>query len=1238
MYKIIRQGTHSTSLFLFYPLLFILVTVFISFPVFGSQKKHLKVRVGSYENRPKIYTNENGVLAGIFPDILEEIASREGWELEYVPGTWAQCLERLEKNEIDIMVDVAFSEKRNEKYEFSEETVFVNWGTIYTRNGFSVESLLDLGGRKVATMKESIHTEGESGIKSLAETFEVEVDFKEVDSYREVFDLLDSGQADAGVVNRLFGTLSEKDYAVDKSSLIFNPRHLKFAFSKGSSLGLQLRERIDYHLAAQKKDSDSIFYEIINSYLSGIEYKSRHNVGIKLTDLTTEEKEWLKAHQKVRIGVDLAYAPYSFIDPEGRYQGIAMDFVDLINKELGIEMEVVPGLSWPQIMEGARNRTLDLVLTAAKTIEREEYLNFTGMYLQTPLVIMTRLEDQVIDGPEDLAGKKIALVKEYATSERVVKEYPTIRGVMVDTPLEGLQAVSAGEALGYVGVLGVNDHLVKKFGISNLKVAARYDMRTFGQHIAVRKDWPLLATIIDKVLTAIPEKKKMATFNKWISSQTDGEGSFALQEKYALTEAETAWVKAHPEILLGADPEFAPFEFFSKEGKYSGLASDYITILNKRLGLNMKVVSDLTWKDVVDKIEKKDLDVLPCVGITEHRKSFLNFSVPYVNFHRVIVTRTDTPFLAGLDDIENLKVAVQSGSSHEGYLKDHTKLKPQLYKTLQEGLVAISDGSADAFIGNVASVTYWIRKQSLTNLKVAAPVSQDLQSLHFAVRNDWPELIPIINKGLQSISKVKDNQIRKRWISMEYSPGLNPIILKTYVLKTIGVALVILCIVLAWNFRLAREIRKRKEVEEALSQAHEVVEQRVKDRTTELATANLDLQREITERKRSEKEKEELEAHLLQAHKMESIGTLAGGIAHDFNNILSSILGFTELALGAAKRGLKIEDDLQEVYKAGLRAKDLVQQILTFARQSEEELKPIRVDSIIKEVLKLIRSSIPTSIEIKQNIASDSHIMGNSTQVHQIMMNLCTNSAQAMENEGGTLEITLRDITIDRAIHQKKLQLKSGNYIELKVSDTGTGIEPHIIEKIFDPYFTTKKKGEGTGMGLALVHGIVETYGGEMTVESTLGKGTAFTIYLPSAREKTTLLIDKTDELSTGKERILLVDDETSIVKMTSRMLGELGYFVTTKTSSVDALELFTSDPSAFDLVMSDVTMPKMTGEQLSESLIGIRPDIPIVLCTGYSKNISEKNAADIGVKAFIYKPITKADLAQTVRNVLDEG
>ena len=384
-------------------------------------------------------------------------------------------------------------------------------------------------------------------------------------------------------------------------------------------------------------------------------------------------------------------------------------------------------------------------------------------------------------------------------------------------------------------------------------------------------------------------------------------------------------------------------------------------------------------------------------------------------------------------------------------------------------------------------------------------------------------------------------------------------------------------------------------------------------------------------------EKKRLESELLQAQKMESIGNLAGGIAHDFNNILTSIIGFTELSLDEVEKGTHIEDNLQEVFTAGKRAKDLVQQILAFARQSEEELKPIQVDSIATEALKFIRSSIPTTIEIKQTIESDSLIMGNATQVHQILMNLFTNAAHAMEDKGGILEFSLKDVVMDRGVNRKNLDLSPGNYIKIKVSDTGAGIAPEIIGSIFDPYFTTKGPGEGTGMGLAMVHGIIESYGGKISVDSKPGHGALFTIYLPATRKRQEHRPYQAETLPTGTERILFVDDEASIAKMGSQALERLGYTVSIRTSSIEALELFRTKPNDFDLVITDMTMPNMTGTQLAVELMKIRPDIPVILCTGFGKKISDDSIATIGIRAVAYKPIVKADLAKTVRKVLDD-
>ncbi|MEJ2154112.1 MAG: PAS domain S-box protein [Desulfobacteraceae bacterium] len=396
--------------------------------------------------------------------------------------------------------------------------------------------------------------------------------------------------------------------------------------------------------------------------------------------------------------------------------------------------------------------------------------------------------------------------------------------------------------------------------------------------------------------------------------------------------------------------------------------------------------------------------------------------------------------------------------------------------------------------------------------------------------------------------------------------------------------------------------------------------------------------RDITDYLQVVSEKEKVQSQLAQAQKMESIGNLAGGIAHDFNNILSSIIGFTELALDEVQSGTSMEDSLQEVYSAGKRAKDLVKQILAFARQSDEKTSPVQPGLIVKEVLKFIRSTIPTTIEIRQQIVSSALIMANATQIHQVLMNICTNAAHAMEESGGVLEVSLKDVVVDEMDPLYKIGMKKRHYVRIKVSDTGIGIAPEIIGSIFDPYFTTKGPGEGSGMGLAMAHGIVEGYGGKIIVDSPPGAGTTFIIYLPVTMKREHLRAYPPKQVPTGTERILFVDDDVYITKMGRQLIERLGYSVTTRTSSIEALELFRTKPDAFDLVITDMTMPNLTGEKFAAELMKLRRDIPIILCTGFSKKISDDTALEIGIKAFAYKPMVKADLAKTIRKVLDDA
>jgi len=391
------------------------------------------------------------------------------------------------------------------------------------------------------------------------------------------------------------------------------------------------------------------------------------------------------------------------------------------------------------------------------------------------------------------------------------------------------------------------------------------------------------------------------------------------------------------------------------------------------------------------------------------------------------------------------------------------------------------------------------------------------------------------------------------------------------------------------------------------------------------------------ERKQAEKEKKNLEFQLHHAQKMESIGTLAGGIAHDFNNILASVIGYTELALDDAKRGILQHENLQEVLLAGNRAKDLVKQILTFSRQVDQEKKPIQVKPVVKEALKLLRASIPSSVKIEQSVQSNALVMGDSTQIHQVLMNLCTNAAHAMKDDGGLLTVSLLDAELDSVFVSNHPNLKPGSYINLTVTDTGHGISPEVMEKIFDPFFTTKEKGEGTGMGLSVVHGIVLSHGGDICVYSNPGKGSTFKVYLPVIKSRLKLEERVERPIPTGNERILLIDDEPAIMNMGKQILESLGYDVTTRNSSLEALELFKKKRDRFDLVITDMTMPHMTGDKLAEELMQIRIDIPVILCTGFSSRIDEQKALAIGIRVFISKPFLKREIAEAIRKVLDE-
>ena len=419
----------------------------------------------------------------------------------------------------------------------------------------------------------------------------------------------------------------------------------------------------------------------------------------------------------------------------------------------------------------------------------------------------------------------------------------------------------------------------------------------------------------------------------------------------------------------------------------------------------------------------------------------------------------------------------------------------------------------------------------------------------------------------------------------------------------------------------------------------------LQQRIAELEQRNQELRKEIAEKEAAQASARKLGRQLQQSQKMEAIGTLAGGIAHDFNNILTVIIGYTELAKLHSEslcnhQPCPAGQELDQVLRAAERAKELVRQILTFSRRHNDNKTPVKIQPILEEGLGLLRASLPQSIEIRSKLeCGKAQVLANAIQIQQILMNLGTNAHHAMRETGGILAVEAERIELEAYDEKNKhLLLSPGPYLLLKICDNGCGMERSLLDKIFDPYFTTKPPDQGTGMGLAVVHGIVKSHQGHITVYSEPGKGTSFLVYLPILSEHDETLSENPEEpVTLGQERILLVDDEPQVAEMQARLLASLGYQVDHQCDPRHALEILRSAPQGYDLLITDMTMPKMNGAELAQRALALRPDLPIILCTGFSELVNEEKAMSLGIRAFAMKPLARKAIAAIVRRALED-
>ncbi len=1197
-------------------LLFVILACWCFFPVhdLAMAQEARVVRVGFYDNPPKLFYDAQGIPRGIFPEILAVIAKEENWRIKWVPGTWLQGLANLESGSIDILPDVAYSLKKAGKYCFSEEAVFVNWGTLYARSGLLITKIPDLAGKRVAVMRGSIHTDGEEGIRNLVRKFNISCTFIEFDNYQNVFQALQNDLADVGVVNRLFGTTSQQLYDVLPTPVVFNPRHLKFAFPKNGVATPYLKSTIDHHLQSAHLDRDSKITRIVNSYVTDISMR--------------------------------------------------------------------------------------------------------------------------------------------------------------------------------------------------LQAEAR---------------------------------------------------------QIYLTAEEKAWIKAHPLIRVGIDPEFAPFEYLDDNGNYSGFASDYINLLKQRLGLNLEVVNGLSWQEVMHRARKRKIDMLSAIGFSKQRSGFLSYSIPYSGFYRMIFCRSDAPFISGVSDLKRLKIAVQANTSHSAWIREHTSFVPHYYDTLQDTILAVSRGRDDVFIGNLAVCTYWIRKLNITNLRVAAPVSLERQLLYMGVRKDWPQLTGILNKGIRSISAKDAEAIRNRWLAAGYSVGISRKIIYQRLAVILFFSLFVLAFFWFWNKRLLQEIIRRKQAEQSLLAIQGKLVEKVVERTRKLeenknylqsifnapneaifihdaetgaildvnkttltmfnvtyeealqarpedfsqgeypynaeealrkiritgkngpqtfewlsrkkngtlfwtevsltltsisdrtyiiaVVRNIDEKKKSEQRLRAEQERlavtlrsigegviavdtkgavvllnrvaEELtgwsfaeakgvpytkvftvideksgrqlenpidkafqrgtivgfrhgvalmakdgsrksiadscapirdregriigvvlvfrditnerkmEEELLKVRKLEAVGILAGGIAHDFNNILTAVTGNIELSIKKAEKNTDVTPLLGDALKACERAEKLTKQLLTFAKGGEPIKETASLAGLIRDSADFVLHG--SGVSCTYAFAEDLWLVDvDKGQISQVVQNIIINARQAMP-AGGTITITC--VNIASGVDEPFPGLANKKYVKIITCDTGTGIAGKDIDKVFDPFFSSRETG--SGLGLAICHSIVTKHHGRIFVDSTPGVGTTFTIYLPASDadgERVGDMDMKEDGKNLRSARIMVMDDEELFKKVVKSQLEYLGHevvFVADGREAVACYRDLLGTEEQIDCIIMDLTIPGgVGGKEAVREILAIDPDARVIVASGYFNDPVMANYMEYGFKAAVAKPFKLDELQRVISSV----
>ena len=667
--------------------------------------------------------------------------------------------------------------------------------------------------------------------------------------------------------------------------------------------------------------------------------------------------------------------------------------------------------------------------------------------------------------------------------------------------------------------------------------------------------------------------------------------------KVTLSDTQKKWIKEHPVIRLGIDPEFAPYEYYSDDGEFMGISSDYVSYLNKTIGLNIEVVYGLTWNEVMEGIENRKLDILSAVGITGKRDEFLVFSDPYISYYRVIITKSDAPFIADINELNDMKVGVQRNTSNEGFILQSTDITPVLFDSLKDTLFAISNGKIDAAIGNVAASSYWIKKMNLTNLKISAPASQEIQSLHFAVRKDWPELREIINKGLSSMIEKDRINIRQKWINIDYKPGIDIGKYKWYIIIVSVMVVMIFSTILIWNYKLNGEIGKRKIIEQRLHEAMEA-------------------------------------ASLANNAKSRFLANMS----HEIRTPMNAVLGYAQILLKEKTLGEIQRKNVDSIYRNGIHLLNLINNVLNMSKIESGKITldetVFDLDELLEEIRIIFDIQVRTRNLYFNSIKHDGlprYITGDRNKIKQVLINLVGNAVKNTDSGG---------INFETAVAGDINDMHNEFEIRFTVKDTGRGISTGDLEEIFNPFVqsTDQKLAEGTGLGLSISKSFARLMRGDIVAESSKGKGSTFT-FTAMITKGSSFEIEKKNgtsgilQLNTDHEiRVLVVDDRESNRDILTQMLLHAGFTVKEAVNGVEALTLFEKfEPH---IILLDVVMPEMDGVEVTRRIRSSHKGMNavIIAVTASAMDDDIKEVVDAGVDDIIRKPFIDTELFESIK------